>query len=477
MNHQFTIVIAENDELIRNLYELMLPIDFECRLIVFDNGFDACEYVKNHDDCHLIISDNDMPKMSGIDFYLQAGKDKKIPFILITGDYLLDLPRVKDVEFNQTERQYIIKPFDRTHLKNAVLKSYLPYLEYQRKQALSDGVESTKSKLLSQNFDFQLDQTHGKLSKIPIHLLKRYGHESTDVFVLIHQDKFTKILAKENSFNLDTAALDGYMKKNVSYAYVPYDYFTTLSKHMINQLINKAKQLKKVTPVELAGLQLNISLSGLLDLGISTEHIESVNHIIEETIQTIFSDKIIDHKMKEIMKNFGYQTSHSVLLMYVASMILKKTNLPFHLTLKKISMAAFFHDMTLPEEICNKELYETHPDQEVAIVDKNILLNHPRMNAEMLDKMQDDLFNDVRKIILEHHELPNGKGYPKKLDSKQISSLSALFIISHHIADCLYRNDYNKESLNQYLINIEPDFHSGNFRLFFEHAKTLFCFK
>ena len=88
--------------------------------------------------------------------------------------------------------------------------------------------------------------------------------------------------------------------------------------------------------------------------------------------------------------------------------------------------------------------------------------------------MDDDLFNEVKRIISEHHELPNGKGYPRGLTATQVSPLSALFIVAHQIANCLYRNDYRKESLGQFMTNIEADYTLGQFKSYFEAAKKSF---
>ncbi|MCK6594647.1 MAG: hypothetical protein L6Q33_05570 [Bacteriovoracaceae bacterium] len=47
MSEKFTIIIAEDDEVIRNLYEMILPAEYNCKLHVFQDGRDALQFIKD----------------------------------------------------------------------------------------------------------------------------------------------------------------------------------------------------------------------------------------------------------------------------------------------------------------------------------------------------------------------------------------------------------------------------------------------
>ncbi len=45
---------------------------------------------------------------------------------------------------------------------------------------------------------------------------------------------------------------------------------------------------------------------------------------------------------------------------------------------------------------------------------------------------------DVDLLIMQHHELPDGTGFPRHLSAKQISPLGALFIVAHELVHYIY---------------------------------------
>lgn len=460
MNEQFTIVIAEDDEMIRNLYEMILPAEYNCRLYTFQDGQEALTYLNNGGHADLVISDYDMPNLTGGQLYLQAVKNRKIPFFLITGRFLLDLADIPNFLADLPQNKYLQKPMDPKMFHYIVNDLYQNFVAKNRKNPYATSTPQSQDK--------------AQLTMMPIMLLKKYGFDSTDVYIQLHQDRLTKIISKENSFSLDKKTLEEYETRGLKEVFIPKTVFETLTQHMINQLTVKARQLKKVSPLDIAGLQVNVSIKGLNDLGIHEDQINSVNEILEETIQSIFTDKTIELKIKELMKGYNYHVSHSVLLMYVASSILKKTNLPYQSTLKKIALAAFFHDISIDNDVAELEFTPQNISEEAISKEHRRLLEHPLTSLNFLEKMDDDLFNEVKRIISEHHELPNGKGYPRGLTATQVSPLSALFIVAHQIANCLYRNDYRKESLGQFMTNIEADYTLGQFKSYFEAAKKSF---
>lgn len=102
-----TILFAEDDETLRKNVIEYLKLIFK-DILVAKNGEEAYDiyYEKRPD---LILTDIDMPKLSGIDFLKQVREhDKKTPAIIMTAhtktEYLIDA-----VELNIT--RYIVKPF------------------------------------------------------------------------------------------------------------------------------------------------------------------------------------------------------------------------------------------------------------------------------------------------------------------------------------------------------------------------------
>ena len=87
-----------------------------------------------------------------------------------------------------------------------------------------------------------------------------------------------------------------------------------------------------------------------------------------------------------------------------------------HETLIQIGIGALLHDIGMqrvPQHILNKK-------SALSDADFNIIKKHPLNGYEMLAK-NNEFSEIVTRIVLEHHEERNGNGYPKGLQSVEIS--------------------------------------------------------
>ena len=78
---------------------------------------------------------------------------------------------------------------------------------------------------------------------------------------------------------------------------------------------------------------------------------------------------------------------------------------------------------------------------------------------------------DVENILMQQKELPDGSGFPKGIDYKQITPLSALFIVSHDLVDFMIEN--KNWSLYSYIKNRRKKFRGGFFLKIFQCLETL----
>ena len=70
---------------------------------------------------------------------------------------------------------------------------------------------------------------------------------------------------------------------------------------------------------------------------------------------------------------------------------------------------------------------------------------------------------DVDVLVVQHHERPDGSGFPSKLFAHQISPLSALFIVAHDLVSFLY-DEGSHESLKDFVLRYKEQYKIGNFK-------------
>jgi response regulator RpfG family c-di-GMP phosphodiesterase len=311
-----------------------------------------------------------------------------------------------------------------------------------------------------------------KLIQVKLHHYIKYSQVASEVFIKIHEGKYTKITDAITADITDKELLRHYLNKNIQNVYIEEKFFEKLIADSIALLINEMSLNKSADEIlKIAGLQFHISLSGLSNIGISPLQVEKISEIIEETILEISKHSMASINLKKVIEDNGYLVGHSILIMIIAGSICKDTQLNFVTTMKRICLAAFFHDFSLDEEDLGKYETKIHEIEDERLLRK--ILEHPARSAELLPPFG-EVLDDTKRIILEHHELPNGDGYPKRLNSTQIAPMSALFILAQQITYCLIRNDYDKDRLNNFIKNNEVIYKQGNFAKFYNIAAQKF---
>lgn len=115
-----TVVVVDDDSSYRNTVALMLLAIGFTDIQTYENGFDAIEAIE-YDKPDLVISDWDMPFLTGIDLLMCMREDadlKTVPFILNTGH--LDQERwVEAINCGVTE--FLFKPFGFQEFRDSVL--------------------------------------------------------------------------------------------------------------------------------------------------------------------------------------------------------------------------------------------------------------------------------------------------------------------------------------------------------------------
>ena len=143
----FKILIVEDDPIQEKIVQHILEnLDYEIKLLKSQNGLEALEIVKKEQP-DLILTDWDMPKMSGIDFskWIQQNKEfKDIPVIMCTGKNTSS-ENLKTA-FESGVVDFIRKPIDKMELISRV-KSMLKLSEsYQTIKRQKEELEAEKEK-------------------------------------------------------------------------------------------------------------------------------------------------------------------------------------------------------------------------------------------------------------------------------------------------------------------------------------------
>jgi HD-GYP domain-containing protein (c-di-GMP phosphodiesterase class II) len=164
-------------------------------------------------------------------------------------------------------------------------------------------------------------------------------------------------------------------------------------------------------------------------------------------------------------KNKNYISSHSIMLAYLTCSIAAQMKWPSDTTFQKLTFASLFHDLSLTDaahaKVQTKQQLQGWAGTGLGDAYEAIK-SHTQRGAEMVQKLK-EIPSDVDTILLQHHERPDGSGWPAGLRSQQIAPLSAVFIVAHDIVDALITQK-NAFTLDEFLKQNEAIYQLGTFR-------------
>lgn len=118
-----------------------------------------------------------------------------------------------------------------------------------------------------------------------------------------------------------------------------------------------------------------------------------------------------------------YTAGHTERVAQYSSLLARELNLP-QAEKKRLYTAAMLHDIgkvATPDSVLLKPGKLTELDYE-------LIKLHPRAGYEMLSNIE--MYKNLAKIILHHHERPDGKGYPNGLAGEEIPLLSRIMAVA-----------------------------------------------
>jgi HD-GYP domain-containing protein (c-di-GMP phosphodiesterase class II) len=171
-----------------------------------------------------------------------------------------------------------------------------------------------------------------------------------------------------------------------------------------------------------------------------SKYFNNIQNMAENLIENIFSNNDIMLSLVDIRSMNNYLYSHSVNVAIVSLVLGIALKLPKR-QLQHLCIGALLHDVGksfIPREILMKET-------ELELEESLILQQHSTLGYKYLSDTY-DLSAHSKMIVLQHHERPDGLGYPNKLTNDQINTLSKIVSIANAY-DTLSAGRPNKKAM------------------------------
>jgi len=182
------------------------------------------------------------------------------------------------------------------------------------------------------------------------------------------------------------------------------------------------------------------------EIGRAEEVYKQTSLYVSETMARVFEGKAIDTKtakeavaecvrsilhspdaflwLTQLKNRDEYTAQHSLNVCVLSIVLGRHINLS-NISLQHVGLCGLMHDMgkmLVPSGILNKPA-KLEPDE------MEIMRSHTTLGYELLQS-SDDMYPGAIKTALMHHEMLNGKGYPNKLNHRDISLFTRMVTIA-----------------------------------------------
>ncbi len=299
--------------------------------------------------------------------------------------------------------------------------------------------------------------------KIPVLLRMGMGH--FDLYLKLSETNFVKILHKgEPFFDSDAEKLS---QKGIDELFIKKD---------------DSAEFLKLLENEMAGIETH----SLDDVCLTLQNLEAFEKVAKRLGWTpavlISAQKSVTHALKILSKNQDIlkvlkrrlkgpesnYTRHMSLLTYLVCSFCSSLGWIGESGQTKLALAALMHDMAV-DDFYYDDIMEWNR-RAGDFSDKSPETIKYRMHPFEASKMArsiDSLSPDVDQIILQHHELKTGKGFPRGIDSTRIGHLPALFIIVESLVEFIDDGENIETSITDFITWGREYYDCGHFKKVF----------
>ena len=308
--------------------------------------------------------------------------------------------------------------------------------------------------------------------RIDINFLSILDGINKNLFIKLGQDKYIKIFHEDDNTNI--LDIQKYKTKGINYLY--------LNRETANWVIH---QIQSQIDIFLKANNFRFVLRGANDtpekrfeqkilriddeVHVDKEFKESIDKAVERIREIVAKEPKIDSLLKSLKDNqnhFALFTQKMNLTSVIACVLAKQLDWISKTTMDKIVYASVLSDITLavrPELLKIQNIQEFEKiKHNLTEEDQKIYLSHPRDAANLIKRYFTTAPPDTDVLAYQHHESPDGSGFPLGLRAEKISPLSALFIVATEFSFYFLKDE--DPTLDDFILKCHSRYDFVNFR-------------
>lgn len=292
---------------------------------------------------------------------------------------------------------------------------------------------------------------------MPINVAIKYADKITSGFsVPLSETKRVRIHPEDDDIK---SKMEGYKEKGLESILLAeddyYEFVKKIKHGLIGFFLNGQDEIKELNLEQMLGLVKRVTLY----IGLNPDIVELSEEIVRGVFQKIRTVSVIAEPLREYQKKNQNEFLKSLMVCYTSVGLIDSINWTSPGIKEKIAHVCLFSDITLtPEDYTQMLLVEKDSSK----YSKN-LLNHPIDAANLVSRTRNAVSNEAIIAIRQHHELPDGSGYPKQIKGLTINNLSAVQIVARRFINSLIDTDFAYDDRKTFIKEMLQDFNYPNF--------------
>ena len=299
-------------------------------------------------------------------------------------------------------------------------------------------------------------QTH---AHIRLFYLWRFEYLPFDLYLKLNDQKFVKILKANEPYDSDF--IEKYQSQDMDYLYLEQTDYPLLEELLYSdQWFDSDSNL---TPEQRDQRLKKIIQMMATSIGLSPYLIEQAQEVVDNVIKDVNESQKLSKIFKRIHDNGSYKRNNSTLISYLTSALCDELKWTTKSSKEKLAFAALFHDIAIKEtKLCSLTYSDDRVLKGMDEDKRKTYFQHPIQEAELVKEL-DTKYPQVGDIIIQHHERPDGSGFPKGLTHHNIPALSSLFIVAQDYVMRASLSDF-KKTPSEIIEEIAPVYTEGHFK-------------
>jgi putative nucleotidyltransferase with HDIG domain len=244
--------------------------------------------------------------------------------------------------------------------------------------------------------------------------------EPLPVSIYVHLNlKFITYRAKGDCF--DRNDYDRFMQKKVRDLFIKRDDYPAFSAW--SQKFKEEEKENVILPnIQLVKADAHRKMMDIFHSKHPDKIVAQSIEVSKKLVLEVMKDPLVYHKINSLQSYSKGTVDHCVNVAVLSTYLGMKMGYSHHIILKHLGTGALLHDL-------GKGSIQTEDSDSPSMIEEKMKA-HPLVGRKILEK-NDDMPEEVLKIVEQHHECFDGSGYPHKIKGNNIYDLARIVAIAN----------------------------------------------